>query len=145
MINFNSGICTFLITLSVVTGCFITNCPPGGKRSGSEKKIRQCEQCGPPGSGGRCYGPSICCSPELGCLIATPETYSCQLENRYTTLCQNPGASCAGPNGDISGGQCGAENICCNSGKNSLSHLIVKNQVHTSLIKNIMRSKPCET
>jgi hypothetical protein len=37
---FTSGI-LLLLTLIAVSGCFITNCPPGGKRSGASPNTRQ--------------------------------------------------------------------------------------------------------
>ncbi|XP_021956326.1 oxytocin-neurophysin 1 isoform X2 [Folsomia candida] len=101
----------------LVSGCFITNCPPGGKRSGADTKIRQCEQCGPPGMNGLCYGPHICCSSELGCLFGTSETLTCFQENlMYNTPCQNPGESCSGNDAtNPINGQCATLGVCCSS------------------------------
>ncbi|XP_027198804.2 neurophysin 1-like [Dermatophagoides pteronyssinus] len=97
-----------------VRGCFITNCPPAGKRSimssslGSNHLIRECTRCGPSLSG-RCYGPNICCSPLTGCNIGGFTAARCSLEAYHPTLCTNPGAVC-GPNRK---GICALNATCC--------------------------------
>uniref|UniRef100_T1JLA0 Uncharacterized protein n=1 Tax=Strigamia maritima TaxID=126957 RepID=T1JLA0_STRMM len=92
-------------------GCYITNCPPGGKRSGNEKSgrgVRQCTPCGPGGIG-RCYGPDICCGANVGCFVGTRESAICRLENLYSLPCQNEGRACG------TDGTCSADGFCCST------------------------------
>lgn len=112
-------------------GCFITNCPPGGKRSMSmfpaaqfrkevreiqdvdcNRKLLQCTRCGPALSG-RCFGPNICCSPLTGCSIGGPAASRCALEAYNPHLCTNPGPTC----GPDSKGVCALNSTCCTSGE----------------------------
>ncbi|XP_056320469.1 vasopressin-neurophysin 2-copeptin [Danio aesculapii] len=95
-----------LSTLS--SACYIQNCPRGGKRSQPEP-IRQCMSCGP-GGVGRCFGPSICCGPGLGCVLGSTEAQVCMEEEQLSGPCETGGTSC----GDR-GGRCAAEGICCDS------------------------------
>nr|QGA72580.1 vasopressin-like preprohormone [Rhynchophorus ferrugineus] len=72
----------------IVTGCLITNCPRGGKRSGKfplieRSNVKQCISCGP-GNSGKCFGPSICCGP-FGCLMGTPQTVGKTLADVHWT------------------------------------------------------------
>ncbi|XP_008568876.1 PREDICTED: vasopressin-neurophysin 2-copeptin-like [Galeopterus variegatus] len=62
----------FLGLLAFTSACYFQNCPRGGKRAMSDIELRQCLPCGPGGKG-RCFGPSICCGDELGCLVGTAE------------------------------------------------------------------------
>ncbi|KPL97556.1 vasopressin-like protein [Sarcoptes scabiei] len=101
-----------------VRGCFITNCPPAGKRSmlaaigSSTQTRRECIRCGP-GLSGRCYGPSICCSPLFGCNVGGFASSRCALEAFNPMLCSNPGSAC-GPNGK---GICAINSTCCTDSK----------------------------
>ncbi|XP_053208620.1 conopressin/neurophysin-like isoform X2 [Panonychus citri] len=48
---------TFLINFHLDEACFITNCPPGGKRShGDIDHMRECLRCGP----GGCFNDLTC-------------------------------------------------------------------------------------
>ncbi|KAG7268463.1 hypothetical protein CRUP_016897, partial [Coryphaenoides rupestris] len=72
----------------------------------------QCPSCGP-GDRGRCFGPSICCSPGLGCLLqGSPEESSapCAEESYRLTPCQAGGGACG-----ANGGRCAAAGLCCNA------------------------------
>lgn len=89
-------------------GCFVTNCPLGGKRSHS-RPYRQCLPCGPRQSG-RCIGPGICCGSSFGCLINTKETITCRRENDLPTPCEVVGERCI----TVTGGKCTAFGVCCN-------------------------------
>ncbi|XP_046409186.1 vasotocin-neurophysin VT-like [Ischnura elegans] len=102
-----------LTAACISSGCFITNCPPGGKRSGppfGKVAVRQCASCG---YGGRCFGPSICCSPTAGCLVADGTNSAllrpCTIEAVLPGACESGGKRC----GAIAGGRCAAKGICC--------------------------------
>lgn len=95
--------------------CFITNCPPAGKRSlmpalASSQFHKECTRCGPALSG-RCFGPSICCSPMTGCNIGGAMAARCALEAYSPQLCSNSGQAC-GVNGK---GICALNATCCTS------------------------------
>ncbi|XP_043274205.1 neurophysin 1-like [Venturia canescens] len=98
-----------LICLSF--GCLITNCPRGGKRSDNslslENVVRDCPACGP-GHQGQCFGPNICCGPNIGCFISTPESHKCRKESLYSRPCVAGFAMCKGNTG-----RCAANGICC--------------------------------
>jgi len=66
--------------------------------------------CGP-GDRGRCFGPSICCGEDLGCLLGSPESVYCVEENYLLTPCQAGVRPCGSE-----GGRCAASGFCCNSG-----------------------------
>ena len=104
----------FAVVISLAASCFITNCPPGGKRSGARAggPATQCMPCGADRRG-RCVGPNICCSPENGCHIKTSDTLVCQFEAMNPRLCKVPGPSC-GANG---AGVCASDGICCTTGQ----------------------------
>ncbi|XP_023972918.1 vasopressin-neurophysin 2-copeptin [Physeter macrocephalus] len=97
----------FLGLLAFTSACYFQNCPRGGKRATSDLELRQCLPCGPGGKG-RCFGPSICCGDELGCLVGTAEALRCQEENYLPSPCQSGQKPCG------SGGRCAAAGICCN-------------------------------
>ncbi|TKC48453.1 vasopressin-neurophysin 2-copeptin [Monodon monoceros] len=97
----------FLGLLAFTSACYFQNCPRGGKRAMSDLELRQCLPCGPGGKG-RCFGPSICCGDELGCLVGTAEALRCQEENYLPSPCQSGQKPCG------SGGRCAAAGICCN-------------------------------
>ncbi|KAK4305140.1 hypothetical protein Pmani_022945 [Petrolisthes manimaculis] len=96
-----------------VTSCFITNCPPGGKRSGPTSttlgRSRTCTSCGP-GLLGRCLGPDICCGGRIGCFLGTRETWRCRAENLIPVTCTNGDLRICGIG---RGGRCAAPGLCC--------------------------------
>ncbi|KAG9334729.1 hypothetical protein JZ751_006566, partial [Albula glossodonta] len=98
-----------LCLLSVCTACYISNCPIGGKRALPDAPLRKCLACGP-GGRGRCFGPSICCGEELGCLLGTVETARCAEESLLPTPCEVGGGAC----GD-GRGRCAAPGVCCST------------------------------
>ncbi|XP_076047444.1 oxytocin-neurophysin 1-like [Oratosquilla oratoria] len=107
---------TYILALAlagVVSSCFITNCPPGGKRSSPNAVLghgRKCAQCGP-GLRGRCVGPEICCGRDIGCFMGTREAEVCRAENLVPVLCTNDDLrSCGGASGE---GRCTADGLCC--------------------------------
>ncbi|GAU91961.1 hypothetical protein RvY_04117 [Ramazzottius varieornatus] len=103
-----------IVSLQCITACFVTNCPPGGKRSvfnfapTLRTSPRQCMSCGPNGKG-QCFGSSICCGASFGCLIGTEESAVCQKENYVRTPCFNRGTAC----GINNKGLCAADGVCC--------------------------------
>ncbi|XP_030633018.1 isotocin-neurophysin IT 1-like [Chanos chanos] len=100
---------SLLCLLSVCSACYISNCPVGGKRSLIDIPLRKCLSCGP-GDRGRCFGPSICCGPGLGCYIGSPEAAACVEENYVPTPCETGGRVCGSE-----GGHCAAPGVCCDS------------------------------
>ncbi|XP_076358826.1 conopressin/neurophysin-like [Tachypleus tridentatus] len=96
-----------------IKSCFITNCPPGGKRSKGTSMTyytRECGHCGP-GGRGQCQGPNICCSNIFGCFIKTRESVICQYENLQVISCHKKGKICR----TIPQGHCAAPGICCSA------------------------------
>ncbi|XP_060135111.1 neurophysin 2-like [Zootoca vivipara] len=65
-----------------------------------------CITCGPEMTG-RCFGPSICCGEEFGCLFDTPETARCLEENDLPDPCASGWKWC----GDE--GRCAVQGTCC--------------------------------
>ncbi|OQV25632.1 putative Conopressin/neurophysin [Hypsibius exemplaris] len=109
-----SAVVVLAIVLQGALACFVTNCPPGGKRSAfsyapaTAFNRRQCLACGPAGKG-RCFGTSICCGDSFGCFINTEETSVCRKENYIRTPCFNSGVAC----GINDKGICAADGVCC--------------------------------
>ncbi|KAL6262812.1 hypothetical protein P5V15_005602 [Pogonomyrmex californicus] len=90
--------------------CLITNCPRGGKRSDLAplgNVVRECPSCGP-NHLGQCFGPHICCGPNIGCFIGTSETYRCRKESLYIRPCIAGYAMCRGNTA-----RCASNGICC--------------------------------
>ncbi|XP_036305588.1 vasopressin-neurophysin 2-like [Pipistrellus kuhlii] len=95
--------------LAVTSACYFQNCPRGGKRATFDYvEMGQCMTCGPEDKG-RCFGPSICCGDELGCLMDTPETQRCLDEVNLPAPCQSGHMPC-GEDGEM---RCAAEGLCC--------------------------------
>ncbi|ELT90472.1 hypothetical protein CAPTEDRAFT_173251 [Capitella teleta] len=101
--------------IETTSGCFIRNCPIGGKRSSVPSRIsaqKECMACGPNGLG-QCVGPNTCCGQDIGCFMGTQEAKMCGEENDSPIPCRVDGAAC----GRNDGGRCVAEQICCNEDK----------------------------
>ncbi|KAG7314780.1 hypothetical protein KOW79_022083 [Hemibagrus wyckioides] len=98
-----------LCLLSVCTACYISNCPIGGKRAVQDVPTRQCMACGP-GDKGRCFGPSICCGEEIGCMVGSLEAMRCLEEDYLPSACETGGKPC----GSVAG-RCAAPGVCCDS------------------------------
>lgn len=127
-----------LWVLMVVVGlwsaeaCFIRNCPIGGKRGLSTEHTRQCVSCGASGRG-QCVGPSICCGPDMGCMMGTAEAEVCQKENESTVPCSVKGRECGVDNM----GNCVANGICCVEGACSYnSHCKLDKEEDTEATRN---------
>ncbi|XP_066515197.1 oxytocin-neurophysin 1 [Hoplias malabaricus] len=103
-----SAIC-LLFLFSLCSACYISNCPIGGKRAIQDLPPRKCMACGP-GDKGQCFGPSICCGEEMGCLLGAPETLRCVEEDYLPSPCESGGKSC----GPVAG-HCAAPGVCCDS------------------------------
>lgn len=100
----------FLSLIFISSACLITNCPRGGKRVETaplEGFTRECPSCGP-NRLGQCFGPHICCGPNIGCFVGTPETYRCRKESLYSRPCIAGYAMCRGNTA-----RCAANGICC--------------------------------
>lgn len=114
--------------IACCSGCFIRNCPLGGKRSLSDVRgvqpSRECLRCGPDMMG-RCLGPIICCGP-MGCFMGTEETRVCQKENDIPTPCSVGGDSCGGD----SQGKCVADGLCCSDGGCDLDSQCEMSQIY---------------
>lgn len=112
----------FVLVLGTASGCFIRNCPPGGKRSIDlmTRGTLPCLSCGPQNSG-QCIGPSICCG-SFGCYFGTEETQICLTENDRSTPCQINGEPC-GARGQ---GYCVSDGICCDSSACSFNDKCVR-------------------
>ncbi|XP_053208203.1 neurophysin 1-like [Panonychus citri] len=102
---------TLLINFHLDEACFITNCPPGGKRShGDIYHMRECLRCGP-GNKGHCVNSNVCCGSDFGCLINNQYSDPCRVENFIPIPCKVPGKLCSSGQG-----VCVSNGICCSSG-----------------------------
>ncbi|XP_042865376.1 oxytocin-neurophysin 1-like isoform X2 [Penaeus japonicus] len=107
-----SAVVAMAVLVGSGTACFITNCPPGGKRSSPSAQlgsVRTCAQCGP-GLQGRCVGPDICCGPEIGCYLGTREAILCRSENLVPVTCSNDDLKTCGRQRE---GRCASSGVCC--------------------------------
>ncbi|XP_077790718.1 oxytocin-neurophysin 1-like [Podarcis muralis] len=68
--------------------------------------LSQCITCGPEMKG-NCFGPSICCGEEFGCLIDTEETQRCLEENALPDPCTSGWKWCG------EDGRCAVPGTCC--------------------------------
>jgi hypothetical protein len=94
------------------------SCPWGGKKrdilSMTNEESTTHHQCNKCANGmGTCFGPRICCGPDMGCLIDTKETLTCRQEDSKLSPCKPYGKAC----NKISYGTCATDNLCCNPGK----------------------------
>ncbi|XP_053633077.2 oxytocin-neurophysin 1-like [Cherax quadricarinatus] len=106
------GVVMVVSVVGAASACFITNCPPGGKRSGPSvqlNNLRACTSCGP-GLRGRCLGPEICCGPGIGCFLGTREARLCRAENLVPLTCTNTDLKICGR---LREGHCAASGLCC--------------------------------
>ena len=92
---------------------FISSCPWGGKKRDlasvtNEELTHSCNKCA--NGMGTCFGPRICCGPEMGCLLDTKETLTCRQEDAKSSPCKPYGKTCS----KLSYGTCATENLCCN-------------------------------
>ncbi|CAH1783798.1 unnamed protein product [Owenia fusiformis] len=130
------GIVVLLYCVAETSGCFITNCPPGGKRSMDTHSNHPCMACGP-NDAGQCIGPNICCMPGMGCYIGTIEAKPCRHENDNRVLCQVYGSPCE----KVNGGNCVDENICCNTescaydGRCRLDTNVIRNRFSPDILR----------
>jgi hypothetical protein len=117
----------FMFNLKYCSMCYITNCPWGGKRSVNTDELsisnndlfengeRACRSCA---SGrGMCFGPRICCGPDIGCLMDSSVTKECLYEDiRSSKPCSTYGKACQ----KAEFGKCATKNLCCNPGKRKI-------------------------
>jgi len=65
---------------------------------------------------GMCFGPRICCGPDIGCLIDSKESLICRSEDSQSSKpCTPYGNACEAYG--IEYGRCATPNLCCNPGK----------------------------
>lgn len=61
-----------------------------------------------------CFGPKICCGPDIGCLLDTKVSHVCESEDtEFAKPCLPYGKSCT----QLKYGRCATKNLCCNPGK----------------------------
>ena len=59
-----------------------------------------------------CFGPRICCGPDIGCLVDAKVTKICEAEDlKHATPCLPYGKSCS----LLAYGKCATKNLCCSS------------------------------
>jgi hypothetical protein len=64
-----------------------------------------------------CFGPRICCGPDIGCFIDTKVSQVCETEDiKLKKPCLPYGKPCS----LIPYGKCATKNVCCNSGIQNL-------------------------
>ncbi len=74
--------------------------------------IKKCRKCAD--GFGMCFGPRICCGPDIGCLIDTQESLICRLEDlKSSKACTPYGKQC----NKLEYGRCATKNLCCSPGK----------------------------
>jgi hypothetical protein len=133
-----------IISLESIEACYITNCPWGGKRSLEEDASSRNQvsntfnnqlikfwlfifnfKCPTCADGlGKCFGPKICCSPDMGCFLDTKETQACQHEDANSSPCVSYGRQCK----SVESGLCATKKLCCNAG-NYILILFIKNYI----------------
>ncbi|XP_035674859.1 vasopressin-neurophysin 2-like [Branchiostoma floridae] len=104
-------------TVGHSAGCYIINCPRGGKRALENRSgpaARECPRCGPSLSG-QCIGPTTCCSPQAGCTRSLRVALECSMENLVPVPCRLSGPSCTLPGQQT--GTCVGEGMCCMDGE----------------------------
>ncbi|CAL4107208.1 unnamed protein product, partial [Meganyctiphanes norvegica] len=134
----SSLLITALVLVGISAGCFITNCPPGGKRSSASNHMghtKKCMPCGP-GLSGRCIGTDICCNPGQGCFIGTLETQLCKMENSNPMRCSNDDLK---PCGRTQDGKCAANGLCCTEVKCELDATCEREtSLHNTVSRDIL-------
>ncbi|KAG9334734.1 hypothetical protein JZ751_006571 [Albula glossodonta] len=98
----------------------------------------QCLACGP-GGRGRCFGPSICCGEELGCLLGTVEMARCAEESLLPTPCEAGGGAC----GD-GRGRCAAPGVCCSTEGCVMDSDCKQDQLSPAEDSSVIESSPAE-
>ncbi|XP_039613891.1 neurophysin 1-like [Polypterus senegalus] len=98
---------------------------PGGQTL--EVMSEMCMPCGPDNKG-RCFGPSICCSEELGCYIGTSESARCLEESFLSSPCEASGRVC----GLEEDGHCAAPGICCDEESCHMDAICSQGEIYSS-------------
>ncbi|XP_013398037.1 isotocin-neurophysin IT 1-like [Lingula anatina] len=108
----NRDLILWLLSLSLLchftSGCYVRNCPLGGKRS-----QQLCGACGYL-SLGRCMAPSTCCSPSFGCISVGSEADGCyEWNSLLTSGCDISGPRCVSSQSPLVFGKCISKHMCC--------------------------------